>query len=209
MENSTFLASKEEIKKRMIEWRLHEVKIYQAIDLAARIHHNQTYGKEPIVYPYIFHLKEVAQVLAQYVSEITSPDLFVAAWLHDSIEDQSDKINWTYIKLGYGENVANIVLAVTDDKKDDGESYSRKERATRLFERLRKYPNDDALKIKLCDRIANVGHSLSMDKLGVNNLLDMYRKEYDDFRFNLKPLSNDTVVSQMWEKLDILMDFEG
>jgi (p)ppGpp synthase/HD superfamily hydrolase len=180
--------------------------------LAISIHENQTYGKQPLIFPYFYHLSQVNKVVnlfAQTLEPQNTSDLSIAAWLHDSVEDHPDKINFDVIKQKFGENAANIVKAVTDEKQPSGESFSRKQRAQMLFDRLNAYPNDDALILKLSDRIANISFCVDMEKIGVPNLLDMYAKEQQTFKDNLKPLQrNSDVSNQMWSYMNKLLKIE-
>ena len=63
--------------------------------------------------PYINHLLEVACLVAE-ATEGRDPDLVVAALLHDAVEDQ--QISRAAIALEFGEDVAVLVMEVTDDK---------------------------------------------------------------------------------------------
>ena len=63
--------------------------------------------------PYINHLLEVARLVAE-ATEGRDPDLVVAALLHDAVEDQ--EITRAAIAVEFGEDVATLVMEVTDDK---------------------------------------------------------------------------------------------
>ena len=63
--------------------------------------------------PYINHLLEVARLVAE-ATDGRDPDLVVAALLHDAVEDQP--VSRAAIALEFGEDVAALVMEVTDDK---------------------------------------------------------------------------------------------
>jgi (p)ppGpp synthase/HD superfamily hydrolase len=57
------------------------MKVYNALALAAQLHGNQKYGKEP----YMVHVAQVAEVLRYYGVE--DEDVLAAGVLHDVVED--------------------------------------------------------------------------------------------------------------------------
>jgi (p)ppGpp synthase/HD superfamily hydrolase len=63
--------------------------------------------------PYINHLIEVASLVAEATNG-EDPNLVVAALLHDAVEDQS--VTRTAIAGEFGDDVACLVMEVTDDK---------------------------------------------------------------------------------------------
>jgi (p)ppGpp synthase/HD superfamily hydrolase len=63
--------------------------------------------------PYINHLLEVARLVAEATGG-DDPNLVIAALLHDAVEDQ--EISRAAIVQEFGEDVAGLVLEVTDDK---------------------------------------------------------------------------------------------
>lgn len=63
--------------------------------------------------PYINHLLEVARLVAE-ATDGHDPELVVAALLHDAVEDQD--VTRAAIALEFGEDVAALVMEVTDDK---------------------------------------------------------------------------------------------
>ncbi|MEA2907848.1 MAG: diphosphokinase / guanosine-3,5-bis(diphosphate) 3-diphosphatase [Alphaproteobacteria bacterium] len=83
-----------------------------AADTAARWHATQK-RKGAAAEPYINHLLEVASMAAT-ASEGNDSNLVIAALLHDSVEDQ--KIPREVIAESFGEDVASLVLEVSDDK---------------------------------------------------------------------------------------------
>jgi (p)ppGpp synthase/HD superfamily hydrolase len=86
--------------------------VLKAADTAARWHADQR-RKGAAKEPYINHLLEVAQLVGE-ATDGHDPNLVIAALLHDAIEDCG--IAREEIAHGFGEDVATLVVAVTDDK---------------------------------------------------------------------------------------------
>jgi len=79
------------------------------------------------------------------------------------------------VKNQLGEEVADIVYAVTNDK-----GKNRKERAgDKYYEGIRNTPG--AVFVKLCDRIANVQYG----KMTKSRMFEMYKKENSEFILQL------------------------
>lgn len=174
-----------------------EVQMYlEAVKLATNAHADQRYGDAP----YIVHLAHVENTLVRF--SFTEPRLLAAAWLHDSVEDKTgvtiDEINR---KVGLW--AALYVEALTD-----GEGANRKERKAESYRMMRNRP--EAIPVKLADRIANVEAGI----LGGSDLVAMYRKEYPEFRKQLRHASltvgsTNTRVRAMWSYLDDLLSGAG
>jgi (p)ppGpp synthase/HD superfamily hydrolase len=88
------------------------VMVLKAANAAAQWHTHQR-RKGEAQEPYINHLLEVAQLVAE-ATEGHDPNLVIAALLHDAIEDC--EVSRNDIAAGFGEDVAALVAAVTDDK---------------------------------------------------------------------------------------------
>lgn len=147
-------------------------------------HKNQSYD----IFPYEKHLRDVVDILRSfgYTNEYEC-----AGFLHDAIEDAN--LTYNKIKKVFGEDVAEMVLAVTDPI----DVRNRKEKKVIVYEKLKKFKK--AIIIKLADRIANTKHSIRM---GNKDKTQMYKSEYAEFRSNLYIAGQDDV---MWEYLDDLM----
>jgi (p)ppGpp synthase/HD superfamily hydrolase len=91
------------------------VRLTEAACFAAECHWRQR-RKGEAQEPYVNHLAEVAFLLASAVGD-SDPDLIVAGYLHDTIEDAG--VTREYLALRFGENVASLVVEVTDDKALD------------------------------------------------------------------------------------------
>ena len=102
--------------------------------------------------PYINHLLEVAQLVADAVRE-PDTNLLIAALLHDTIEDVG--VTGEELAQRFGNDVATLVLEVTDDKTLPKEERKRLqiEHASKISAR--------AQTIKLADKISNLRSILS------------------------------------------------
>ena len=88
------------------------LRLTQAYDFACRTHAAQR-RKGAGAEPYVNHLAEVAGLVAQATGG-ADVDLVVAALLHDVVEDQG--VTRAQIVQLFGEDVAALVMEVTDDK---------------------------------------------------------------------------------------------
>jgi len=102
--------------------------------------------------PYLNHLVEVAHLVSTALSE-PDANLVVAALLHDVIEDAG--VTATELIERFGEDVAALVLEVTDDK-----SLPKQERKLLQIENAPK-KSVRAQTIKLADKISNLRSILS------------------------------------------------
>lgn len=155
-----------------------------------KIHGDQKYDKD---LPYIFHLVSVENVLTRFGFPLeTDMELHISALCHDAVEDGRTELK--EILKRYGEKIEKIVDLVTDEKG-----------ATRAERHKKTYPklaiSEDAVIVKLSDRIANVEYGIS-----VNNLSQYrkYMKEYTFFRDTLYNVAH-TRTTKMWEHLDSLL----
>jgi len=120
--------------------------VLKAADTAARWHAKQR-RKGVVQEPYINHLLEVAMLVAE-ATHGDDPKLVMAALLHDAIEDQ--EVSRAMIASAFGEEVAGIVVEVTDDnslpeldrKRRQEETADQKSRQAKL--------------VALADKISNL-----------------------------------------------------
>ncbi len=127
---------------------------------------------------YAVHLAMVASYGYKYIDCIpiqNQQTVLSACWLHDTIEDC--RLTYNDIKNVAGEEVAEIVYALTNDK-----GKNRKQRAGEVYyEGIISTPF--AKYVKLCDRLANVKYS-SESK---SRMFELYQKENDNFFNSLFP----------------------
>lgn len=99
--------------------------------------------------PYIRHLEDTAHILWEVTNGQASTDMYVAAILHDTVEDTD--VTLKEIGRHFGGTVMSLVEELTsssEDKKAEGKKYYLARRLNEMTE--------EALLIKLCDRFSNV-----------------------------------------------------
>jgi (p)ppGpp synthase/HD superfamily hydrolase len=120
--------------------------VMKAAHFAAARHSGQR-RKGAAAEPYINHLLEVAELVSSALAE-PDTNLVVAALLHDTVED----VGVTKEELGeiFGQDVANLVLEVTDDKSLPKQERKRLQIVNASKKSVR------AQIIKLADKISNL-----------------------------------------------------
>ena len=127
--------------------------VSEAADLAARRHNGMARrgrGSEP----YINHLAEVANILAE-VTDGDDAELIAAGWLHDTVEDTG--VTREKLAQEFGERVAALVMEVTDDMSLP----KTKRREMQIESAPHKSPN--AKLIKIADKISNIRARIHSD----------------------------------------------
>lgn len=99
--------------------------------------------------PYIVHPEETAQLLWEVTSGKATVDDYIAAILHDVIEDTD--VALIEIKRHFGDVVMNLVDELTTNQKQK----EKLGKAVYLTEKINNM-SSRALTIKLCDRLSNV-----------------------------------------------------
>jgi guanosine-3',5'-bis(diphosphate) 3'-pyrophosphohydrolase len=132
--------------------------VAKAVAFAVRYHGDQ---RRPTGVPYLEHLLEALEVLVRG-ADVTDPDVLCAAVLHDVVEDTSCTVE--DVRHEFGDQVATLVdwVTIPDSDGDKGEKKAAKEA---YLIGLRGAP-DDAILVKLADRVSNVQtlRNLSPDK---------------------------------------------
>lgn len=136
--------------------------------------------------PYEFHLRMVVQVAKQFIHLIPQyerDNVYDACWMHDLIED----CRCSYNDVLKNSNIptAEIVRACTNYTR----GRNRKERMPdECYHDILTVQN--ALFVKLCDRIANIQYS----KMSGSSMFEMYKKEHHYFAMKL----NVARYPEMW-----------
>jgi (p)ppGpp synthase/HD superfamily hydrolase len=158
-----------------------------ALLVAEQAHSNQMYD----IYPYMYHIRKAVEIGQELGYDEA---IIVGLALHDVIEDGG--LSFNDIKKGFGQEVAEIVYAVTDEL-----GRNRKERKEKTYPKIR--ANWKATVVKVCDRIANVSHSKEFTPLSFK----MYQKEHENFcnelMFSDHPKNE---VGKAWRMLNDLID---
>jgi len=124
-------------------------RVEHAIRKASALHDGQTRkGKDAI--PYISHLFSVAAILSNYTED---EDIIIAGLLHDSIEDTD--YTEKKLKKEFGNDVATIVMGVTELKKKDEVELLWKERKKSYLDLLREV-SEQSLMVAAADKIHNL-----------------------------------------------------
>lgn len=156
---------------------------------AETAHKDQKYGE---THQYTYHLGQVVEVLQRF--KVADDDILVAGWLHDVVEDTDTSL--AQVEAFFGRRVADLVHRVTNE-----EGKNRKERHEKTYPKI--LASDDAITLKLADRIANVEHSVMTSDEGK---LKMYKKEYKGFRDKLHKVGTH---DSMWRHLDFMVGYDG
>jgi len=127
---------------------------------ATERHGDQRYGDQP----YDYHLREVESVADEFFPG--DMQLKEGSWGHDLIEDR-DATAEELLAAGFDPEAVADVVAVSDVK-----AATRKERKLLTLPQIRQR-GKSAIKLKLCDRVANVRYG----KIAAVNKNDMYRAE--------------------------------
>lgn len=148
--------------------------IKRAMQLASYAHRDQKYGERP----YVTHL---ADVVARVKTITQDPEIIAAAWLHDIIEDT--QVTYSYIEEMFGQNVANMVWAVT------GVGQDRAAKMANAIEKISQTPGAEL--VKSADRLSNASASKEEKKM---KLYQRYKDEHKD----LSPvLGNNELAKQL------------
>jgi (p)ppGpp synthase/HD superfamily hydrolase len=126
-----------------------EARVLRAAVFAARVHATHK-RKGAAAEPYVNHVLEVAQILAEHGAP---EEAVIAGLLHDTVEDSDqdpDPITHERLVAEFGEVVAAIVAEATDDKS------LPKETRKALQVRLAPKKSDGAKMLKLADKISNL-----------------------------------------------------
>jgi len=136
-----------------------------AWEFAKELHKDQV--RKFINKPYFdAHVQKVNGTAKQYT---TDEDLLCAALLHDTIED-CFKDKWegySVIKEKFGKRVADLVLELTSDEGEMKHRYGGSKKDYLIYKMI--HMSDDALIIKLCDRLQNISDAFTASEKFRNN----------------------------------------
>jgi GTP diphosphokinase / guanosine-3',5'-bis(diphosphate) 3'-diphosphatase len=120
--------------------------LLKAVSFAAEKHRHQR-RKDVHASPYINHPISLASILTNE-GGVTDINVLCAALLHDTIEDTDT--NYDELIENFGENIASIVMEVTDDK-----ALSKLERKQLQVEHA-PHKSTEAKLVKWADKISNL-----------------------------------------------------
>ena len=163
------------------------ISLRAAREWCTRAHGSQLYEN----LPYNYHLGKTENVAVRFGFGKDTV-IRISCWTHDVPEDTKKKLE-DLLRAGFPGRVVEITWRVTDEP---GANRSDRKRKT--------YPKIavdwKAVVVKLCDRIANVEHSINDAKRMRKN-----RREYPKFRAALFNANHDERVLRMWAHLDQLI----
>ena len=186
MTKEEFKACQEKYKLQIEEIRLAAHNLHQSV--------NESYGDN---LPYGFHLDMVVEGISNYGHLVCAREedvvpLFFGGYFHDSIEDARQSYNdvmrtarrWMTEEQAL--MATEIVYAQTNDK-----GRTRAERAgEKYYAGIRQTPY--APFVKLCDRLANITYSCSVDNSEYNSRMrEVYKSEMPHFLHSLSSDSDD------------------
>ena len=120
--------------------------ILRAVAFAAHKHRDQR-RKDKDASPYINHPIQLATVLWEE-GGVHDPEVIAAALLHDTLEDT--ETTWQELRGLFGEEIADVVLEVTDTK------WIKKALRKRLQVARAAHSSENARLVKLADKICNL-----------------------------------------------------
>ena len=201
MTKEEYKACQEKYKKQIGEMRLAAHELHQSV--------NQSYGDN---LPYGFHLDMVVEGVSNYghlvcVREEDVEPLFFGGYFHDSIEDARQTYNDVmrtarrWLTEEQALMATEIVYALTNDK-----GRTRAERAgEKYYAGIRQTPY--APFVKLCDRLANITFSCSVDngRDGIR-MREVYKREMPHFLPSLSSDSDDPRLQIPFEVVTVLAE---
>ena len=201
MTQEEFQTYRKKYAKQIEEIRLAAHKLHESV--------NQVYGDD---LPYSFHLDMVAEGINSYGHLVCAREedvvpLYFGSFFHDSIEDTRQtyhdimKRARKWMKEDQALMATEIVYALTNDK-----GRTRAERAgEKYYEGIRQTPY--APFVKLCDRLANVTYSCSVDNGRVGSRMrEIYKEEMPHFLPSLTTNSDDCRLQIPFEAVTALAE---
>jgi GTP pyrophosphokinase/guanosine-3',5'-bis(diphosphate) 3'-pyrophosphohydrolase len=151
----------------------------EAWDFAKELHKGQV--RKFINKPYFTaHVQKVNGIAKQYT---TDEDILCSSLLHDVIEDcfEDPEVGYHIIEEKFGKKIANIVQELTSSKEEIEDDYDSK--ADYLIVKMIHMSNE-ALFIKLCDRLQNISDAFTASERFRNNYFQETVKIIDELEKN-------------------------
>lgn len=121
--------------------------VEKALDFATNAHKGQK--RKGVEKEYITHPIAVYKLIQKYTDDV---HVHCAALLHDVLENT--EVTYEELVTEFGENIANIVLEVSD-KKEDKKQLSWLQRRKKSIEKIPSL-SDEAVMVELADKLHNV-----------------------------------------------------
>ena len=123
----------------------------------ATVKHRGQFRKGIAHQEYIIHPMQVAFFVNKYMVSDNISTLVATAYLHDTLEDTDT--TYDELKSLFGNKIANLVLELTNDDSLKNELGKKDYLAMKMC-----IMSNDALTIKLCDRLSNVSSLIDVDE---------------------------------------------
>lgn len=162
---------------------MYSYRIEQALRAATILHKNQV-RKGAIPIPYSSHLFAVLLILLDYTKD---EDVFVAALLHDTLEDTD--YTATELEEDFGGKVREIVESLSEPQDEKYKSYSWKEKKQAYASKLKKASNE-ALLISAADKIHNLRCMVEEYVDDHNRFLSEFDGTLEDRMFAYQSIAN-------------------
>ena len=201
MTREEFKACQEKYKLKIEQIRIAAHELHQSV--------NQSYGDN---LPYGFHLDMVVEGISNYGHLVCAREedvvpLFFGGYFHDSIEDARQTYNdvmrtaHKWMTEEQALMATEIVYALTNDK-----GRTRAERAgEKYYAGIRQTPY--APFVKLCDRLANITYSCSVDNgRDGSRMREVYKNEMPHFLPSLFSVSDDPRLQIPFEVVTALAE---
>lgn len=178
---------------------MYTYKLEQAIRAVTVLHEDQL-RRGTIPLPYVSHLFAVLMILRDYT---TDEDTLVAGLLHDTLEDTDYTL--AELKEDFGGPVAEIVLAVTEPKGEEGERLNWLERKRGYLKQLKR-ADERALMVSAADKIHNFRSTVEEYHDAHARYLEDFGRRLDERMEIYQTLSN---ILNARLKNDILHEFNN
>lgn len=123
-----------------------DAKLQKAFDFAKERHKDQK--RKFTSKPYLEHLENTANLLWE-INESAGTDVFIAALLHDVVEDTETELKEV------GQLFGDVVMRLVEELTSDKEKQNTIGKSIYLTEKINEM-SETAFTIKLCDRLSNV-----------------------------------------------------
>jgi (p)ppGpp synthase/HD superfamily hydrolase len=123
-----------------------DAKLQKAFDFVKERHKDQK--RKFTSKPYLEHLEDTANLLWE-INESAGTDVFIAALLHDVVEDTETELKEV------GQLFGGVVMRLVEELTSDKEKQNIIGKSIYLTEKINEM-SETAFTIKLCDRLSNV-----------------------------------------------------
>jgi len=146
-------------------------RVADALALMFRLHREQLRKGSEV--PYITHLMSVAALVGEYDGD---EDQFIAALLHDAVEDQGGQETLALIREEFGERVAEMVWACSDTDEEPKPPW--RARKQQYIDAVRNEPGEVKL-VVAADKLHNIRSTIADLRMHGMQLWDKFTGGYE------------------------------